>query len=50
MQEGHIAASKLFVTGGNAPEMLDTREEAPPVAGAARMGWHSTRYCERMQQ
>src|SRR5664279_5694009 len=28
MQEGHVAASKLFVSGGNAPKMFDACEEA----------------------
>ena len=28
MQESHVAASKLFVSGGDAPEMFDPCEEA----------------------
>lgn len=28
MQEGHVAASKIFVSGANAPEMFDARTEA----------------------
>lgn len=28
MQESHVASSKLFVSGGNAPKMFDPCEEA----------------------
>jgi len=28
MQEGHVAASKIFVSGANAPDMFDARKKA----------------------